>query len=78
MCGCIHVHEQLSVRYRPIVMITRAHEFRASRHFTRTCQHLEASEQTRSQAEARTVGALIIKIGLWGILDYNHNKEPPQ
>ena len=24
------------------------------------------------------VGALIIRIGLWGILYYNYNKEPPK
>ena len=24
------------------------------------------------------IGALIIRIGFWGLLYYNHNKEPPQ
>ena len=27
---------------------------------------------------AITIGALIIRIGFWGILYYSYNKEPPQ
>ena len=28
--------------------------------------------------QSATIGALIIRIGLWGILYYTYNKEPPQ
>ena len=29
-------------------------------------------------AEEHNIGALIIRIGIWGPLSYNSNKEPPK
>ena len=43
----------------------------------------EAQEVTlfyslRYLRDMNTIGSLMIRIGCWGMLYYNHNKEPPQ